>query len=98
MNNLPLVRFADGVLNARHSQIECMVAGKREQVEARSGESIKGARRGQKCSAFLDRLALLSDGGLEIAENHIALQQRLHGRQGRWRGLANIGANQRLPG
>src|SRR5712671_6223054 len=77
VNDLPAVRLAEGVLNARHFQIESMVAGQRQKVKTESFQSVERFRRSEKSPALVDSLAFFGDRGFQVGEHHIALQQPL---------------------
>src|SRR6185437_3078558 len=75
MNDVPEFRLADSVLNARHFQIECVVAGERQQVKPEALQGIERCGRGEKSPALMDRLTLFRDRGFQIREDDVALQE-----------------------
>src|SRR5579863_6590761 len=97
MNDLPAVGFPNRIVNASRFQIESVVAGQGQQVNAESRQRIERFGRSEKSSAFVDRLALFGYGGFEVGEHYIALQQPLNHRYRSRSGPPDIRPDHRLP-
>ena len=85
------------VLNALHSQIERVIAGKRDQIKTEGLQRVERLGRREKSPALMNGLAFFGDGGFQVGENHVALEQALNRRHGLGRGLARVRAKHGLP-
>ena len=99
MGDIAFRRNAHGVGQARLAQVEGMVVGQRQQVEAEAGQRFQRRRGRQEAAAAAagHGLAFLRDHAFEIGELHIAGQQPLDHRHFLRRGYPEIGAHHRLP-
>jgi hypothetical protein len=96
MDDVSAVELPDCVPDARLPEIECVVVGQRHQIESHGGQRVERFRRCEKASAFGDAFARQGDGGFEVGEDHVAVQQAFDDRNGRWFGRSEIRAEHRL--
>jgi hypothetical protein len=97
------IGFLEGVEEAGHHQVRCMVVGGVDEVEAERLQAVERCWRIEEARALRGggrvRLAWIGDGSFEVGEDHIrALDQAGDDRHSSGSGLADVGADHGLAG
>jgi len=90
------VGLSQRIAHTRVLQVERVVARQRQQVEPQRCQCVERFGRREEPSAILNRLARFGDGGFQVREHHVAVQQSLHHGQGRRFRGPEIRADHRL--